>query len=244
MPELCHSLLSRHKVTIREIAKISLHKKSMFSIKDFFSTFTEEILNGKLHFLSSVSGKICLSLIAVSLATLHYRVFQKCKIKAPWFSQKTAVTLKKWSPLLNTTETDLLWWEINILGSYTTILREGLFTLNTVASSYSWGTSMVDIKFERLFSTEECYLRINFLELKATLLGLQTLCKNVHNSHLLLLIDKTSAVAAINKMDSTKSLDMELIAQEICIELSLPQVIMDWAFITSSNSLITGAFFY
>ena len=122
---------------------------------------------------------------------------------------------------------NLLWWEINILGSYTPILREGLFTLNTGASSYRWGTSMVDIKFERLFSTEECYLRINFLELKATLLGLQTLCKNVHNSHLLLLIDKTSAVAAINKLDSTKSLDMELIAQEIWIELSLPQVIMD-----------------
>ena len=120
-----------------------------------------------------------------------------------------------------------MWWEINILGSYTQILREGLFTLNTGASSYGWGTSMVDIKFERLFSTEECYLRINFLELKATLLGLQTLCKNVHHSHLLLLIDKTSAVAAINKMESTKSLDMELMAQEIWIELSLPQVIMD-----------------
>ena len=86
---------------------------------------------------------------------------------------------------------------------------------------------MVDIKFERLFSTWECYLRINFLELKATLLGLQTLCKNVHRSHLLLLIDKTSAVAAINKMESTKSLNMELIAQEIWIELSSPQVIMD-----------------
>ena len=48
-----------------DIARVSLlslivlivrHRTKMkFSIKDFFSTFTEEILNGKLHFLCSES---------------------------------------------------------------------------------------------------------------------------------------------------------------------------------------------
>ena len=38
-------------------------QKMKFSIKDFFRksdqiTFTEEILNGKLHFLCSVDGKL------------------------------------------------------------------------------------------------------------------------------------------------------------------------------------------
>ena len=52
----------------RTVIKVTLHKKMKFSIKDFFSkcdqiqrklhgllTFTEKILNGKLHFLCSVN---------------------------------------------------------------------------------------------------------------------------------------------------------------------------------------------
>ena len=74
---------------------------------------------------------------------------------------------------------------------------------------------MKDIRLQGLLSTEECNLHINVLELKASLLRLQTLCENVHSSYLLLLIDNTSAVAAIKKMGSIKSLDMELVAQEI-----------------------------
>ena len=75
---------------------------------------------------------------------------------------------------------------------------------------------------------EECNLHINILELKAALFGLQTLCKNMHSSRIFILIDNTSGVAAINKIGSTNSQDMDQIAQEI------------WTFVTSSNSWITA----
>ena len=58
------------KSEISEILEKSLHKKMKFSMKNFFSkcdqirsetadlvTFTEEILNGKLHSLFSVTSK-------------------------------------------------------------------------------------------------------------------------------------------------------------------------------------------
>ena len=38
---------------------------------------------------------------------------------------------------------------------------------------------------------------------------MKALCNNFHNIHILIQIDNTSAVAAINKMDSTRSIDMD-----------------------------------
>ena len=64
---------------------LALHKKMKFSIKDFFSkcdqisdlvTFTEEILNGKLHFWNSVVRK-CGDLVGKSFLRFLFRVFVK-----------------------------------------------------------------------------------------------------------------------------------------------------------------------
>ena len=57
---------------------ISLHKKMKFSVKDFFSkcTFTEEILNGKLHFLCSV---IKTSLFLLQCLQKDFEVYEKCQ---------------------------------------------------------------------------------------------------------------------------------------------------------------------
>ena len=68
---------------------------------------------------------------------------------------------------------------------------------------------MEDFGIAGLFSTQEYYLLIIVLKLKAELLEFQTLCKNGNSSHILILIDNTLAVAAIIKMGNTKSLDMK-----------------------------------
>lgn len=88
---------------------------------------------------------------------------------------------------------------------------------------------MEDIRAVGLFKTEECNLHISILELKAALFGLQTPCKNICSSYRLILIDNTSAVAAVNKIGS-KSLEMDQVAQE------------SWTFFTSiiSNGWITA----
>ena len=62
------------------------------------------------------------------------------------------------------------------------------------------------------------YLHIyNILELKAVFFGLKALCGTAKNNHILIRIDNTSAVAAIYKMGSTKSIDLDIVAQTIWI---------------------------
>ena len=82
------------------------------------------------------------------------------------------MTLKKQPPLLTQPATlDLLWWEVNISGSYASILSYSLsMTLNTGALSKLWGASMGDIRIEVFSCIEECDLHINILEFKGTLM--------------------------------------------------------------------------
>ena len=56
---------------------------------------------------------------------------------------------------------------------------------------------------------------VNILELEASRFGLRTLCKNEFNRHILIQIDNTSAVSAINEMATVKSIEiMKCIVRE------------------------------
>ena len=104
----------------------------------------------------------------------------------------------------------LYWWESNTMDSFAPILRpDPYIVLNTDASLAGWGVSMAGSKTRGLFSSEESQHHINILELKAALFGLKALCNNFHNIHILIQIDNTSTVAAINKMGSTRSINMD-----------------------------------
>ena len=87
---------------------------------------------------------------------------------------------------------------------------------------------MTGSKTVGLFSSEESQQYINILELKAALLGLKALYNNFHNIHILIQIDSTSAVAAINKMDSARSIDMD------------HRVHLIWNFILKRDNWITA----
>lgn len=73
---------------------------------------------------------------------------------------------------------------------------------------------MNDIRKGKRFSAWECNILIYALELKTVLFGQQDLWKNVYSPHILLLTGNTSAVAATNKIDSTKSLGMDQVIQK------------------------------
>ena len=86
---------------------------------------------------------------------------------------------------------------------------------------------MAGSKTVGLFSSEESQQHLNILELKAVLFGLKALCNNFHNIHILIQIDNTSTVAAINKMGSTRSIDMDQVKHLI------------WNFILKHDNWIT-----
>ena len=103
------------------------------------------------------------------------------------------------------------------MGSFAPILRPNpSIVLNTDAPLAEWGASMAGAKTGRLYSTDESQQHINILELKAALSGLKALCSNFHNNHILIQTDNRSSVTAINKMGSTRSIDLGQVVHLIC----------------------------
>ena len=74
-----------------------------------------------------------------------------------------------------------------------------------------------------VWSMHEQEKHINFLELKACQLGLQSLCKTLSNKHIRILTDNTTACAYLSKFEGRK-LDLDILAREIwawCIERNI-----------------------
>ena len=90
------------------------------------------------------------------------------------------------------------------------------------------GASLGKNKTGGQFSTAESQQHINILELKAARFGLRALCKNEINRHTLIQIGNTSAVSAINKMESVKSIEMD------------NEVHLIWEFISTQNNWLTA----
>ena len=112
--------------------------------------------------------------------------------------------------LLKESKASICWWKSNIMDSFAPILRPNLsVVLNTDASLAGWGASIAGSKTWGPFLSEESHQHINILELKASIFGLKSLSNNFHNIHIIIQIDNTSVVEAINKMGSTRSIDMD-----------------------------------
>ena len=124
---------------------------------------------------------------------------------------------------------DILWWKHNIIGAYAPIVRENpSVIINTDVSSFGWGASLGKNKTGGQFLTEESQQHINILELKAARFDFRTLCKNEFSCHILIQIDNTSAVSAINKMGSVKSIEMN------------NEVHLIWEFLSTQNNWLTA----
>jgi hypothetical protein len=115
---------------------------------------------------------------------------------------------------------DLKWWADNIKSSGAPISR-GMpsHTLTTDASGEGWG-AVLDNSVEQTggrWSLIEHGFRnnINYLELKATLLGLMCFQNVLSGHHIRLRIDNVTAVAYINHMGGTKSALCNKLSREI-----------------------------
>ena len=111
---------------------------------------------------------------------------------------------------------DILWWRDNIMNSHSLILQRNPTThIYTDASSYGWGASCNSEKCGGQFSTAEKKLHINILELKTVFFRMKSFYKEASNQHILIHIDNTSAISAINKMGSMVSVEMDVAVHEI-----------------------------
>ena len=163
--------------------------------------------NHSIRNIATLLGKFSSALIAVPMGKLHFKALERNKVAS---LRKNCGNFDITIHLGQAAKNDILWWRDSIMPSYAPIVRENpSHVVTTDASSYGWGAVYKNETTGGSFSFEECALHINILELRAVLFGLMSLCGSLNATHILVKVDNTSAVAAINKMGSTRSTQMD-----------------------------------
>ena len=83
------------------------------------------------------------------------------------------------------------------------VLPDPNLELFTDASLTGWGARLQGVSTGGHWAASEVS-HINLLELKAVLFGLQSLCNDIHDSHIRIRSDNTTVVACLNKCGSMK----------------------------------------
>ena len=105
---------------------------------------------------------------------------------------------------------ELEWWDTNMCkwNGRTILKREIDLTIDSDASLQGWGACCNHQRTGGPWSTQECRMHINCLELLAATLATQTFAKFRTGISILLRIDNTTAVAYINHLGGTASKDL------------------------------------
>ena len=93
--------------------------------------------------------------------------------------------------------------------------------ITTDASLMGWGAESSGVSSGGNWSHSESKHHINYLEMLAILLGLQTFAKDKSNTHIRIICDNTTAVNVINHMGTSHSDPCNSVANEIwewCID--------------------------
>ena len=163
-------------------------------------------------------GLLVSSLPAVQFGDLYYRRLEINKITALRQNQGDFDAVMN---LSEHSKGELLWWINNITQSQRLLLTSNPdLILTTDASLLGWGAVLNGMKTGGHWSAEEQGFHINYLEMKAVLLGLKSLCPNAHDTHICVQSDNTTTVTYINAMGGIKTEtcnDMALQIWEWCI---------------------------
>ena len=175
-----------------------------------------EILNKPYPSIREVAkllGKFTSSFPGVRFGAMHYRNLERCKSH---FLRLRKGNFDKRMSLSPDAKDDISWWIENVHGSWNQIyIPCPSITINSDASLSGWGAVIDFISTGGFLSAEEQQEHINVLELKAILFGLSSLIPHIRNEHIKIMCDNTTAVASVNKMGSTKSVECDKIAKEI-----------------------------
>ena len=153
--------------------------------------------------VAQVIGKIISSFPGVAHGPLYYRALDLNKTEA---LKVCKGNFDKRMTLSEESKLELQWWAENILESKNVISHgQPSHVLTTDASLTGWGAVYERSSTGGFWSDEEKLHHINYLELLALFLGLQTYCKILHNTHIRVYLDNTTAIAVINHMGTSHS---------------------------------------
>ena len=169
--------------------------------------------------VAQVIGFLVSTFPAVEFAEMHYRHLELDTICALRESKGNFDAIMTLSP---SSRTELTWWVNNVAHASKAISHGNPnLTLPTDASNMGWEAVCGNTSTGGLWSLEEQENHINYLELKAVLLGLQSLCALINGKHILVQSDNTTTVSYINAMGGIKSIpcnDMATVIWKWCIQ--------------------------
>ena len=175
--------------------------------------------NVKIRDLAQLIGKLIASFPGVMHGPLFYRSLEADKTKALRISKGN---FDDNMCLSEDSRREIRWWMVNIPHVYN-VISHGLpsFTLTTDASLSGWGAVFHNKRTGGTWSEIEKNNHINYLELLALFLGLQTYCKSLNDTHIRVRLDNTTAVAVINHMGTSHSSQCNTLGKAIwewCIQ--------------------------
>ena len=138
--------------------------------------------------LAHLIGLLTSTIPAVLPAPLHYRALQRLKGKAlrnSCHNYNTVISLDEEAVK------DLDWWTVQAPGSNGKPIKlpRAERIIESDASTTGWGASCQGVQTGGPWDQRETQMHINWLELKAAFLALETFAANWTNLHVLLLLD-------------------------------------------------------
>ena len=167
--------------------------------------------------VARVIGKLIAAFPAIQYGPLHYRSLERDKICS---LKENRGHFDRAMQLSEKAKQELTWWIDNIKESDSPLQRKGpQIELRTDASGSGWGATDLHTNIGGRWDENELVRarnnEINYLETLAAGLGLKAFCADMHDSHILIRIDNTTAVAYLNNMGGIKSKDCDEMAMEI-----------------------------
>ena len=167
--------------------------------------------------VAAAVGLMVSAFAGVKYGPLYYRALENDKTAA---LKCNGWNLEGKMDISPTAMMDLSWWVDNV-DKYpnSTTTQPAKLTLKTDSSLKGWGGVIEGSEWVTggRWSCAELKHHINYLEIKAILMSLQSLCSNLHNCHIKILCDNTTAVTYIRNMGGTKSQSCNRITREIML---------------------------
>lgn len=178
--------------------------------------------NPTIREVAQVIGLIVSSFPAEQHAQLHYRTLESEKIHA---LKVNAGNYESTMTLSQMAKTELTWWIENIdMASRPIMFGNQDIAITPDASNFGWGAVCNGTKTGGPWAKDEADSHINYLEMKAVLLGLKSLYNNTTGKHIRVQSDNTTTVSYINEVGGIKSVLCNDMAQTIwawCIDSNI-----------------------
>ena len=166
-----------------------------------------------LRELSQMLGTMVAAHPAILLAPLYYRHLERTKM----VFLSRGYSFDNLIPMNKDIQSDLRWWlqEASSYNGRPLLISQWGLTVESDASKWGWGASCQGTSTGGPWTVAEQAEHINYLDMKATFLALQSFCAEKTSTSILLLMDNITAITFLNKMEGNHSHSLSDLAKEV-----------------------------